>query len=168
MEEIPQGKKKKTSLYLPEPLFWRLKQSIAARQVSQDATAIEEAIRVWLAADIPALKQYAAQHNQTLEEAAHDAVLHYLVPKDYSASMTERLESGEQEESYGLDEEFSTELIADIKRVISLVIEFARRKPEKLPVLEEGILAHVRQGPSIPGKTAGGSVRPPTPIARKR
>lgn len=168
MEEISQGKKKKTGLYLPEPLFWRLKQSIAARQFSQDATAIEEAIRVWLAADVPALKQYAAQHNLTLEEAARDAVLSYLVPKDYSASMTERLQSDEQEESYGLDEEFSPALAADIRRVIGLVVEFARRKPEKLPVLEEGILAHVRQASSVSGKAAGGAIRPPTPIARKR
>lgn len=157
----------KSGIEMPVDLKRRVQHALVDRDLKmKEASA--EAFEVWLAADIPALKQYAAQHNQTLEEAAHDAVLHYLVPKDYSASMTERLESGEQEESYGLDEEFSTELIADIKRVISLVIEFARRKPEKLPVLEEGILAHVRQGPSIPGKTAGGSVRPPTPIARKR
>lgn len=50
---MPDPKKIKTSLYLPEDVFWKLKEETVRRRFSTDTAAMEEAIKTWIDAPEP-------------------------------------------------------------------------------------------------------------------
>src|SRR6266481_7690604 len=51
------AKKIKTSIYLPEDIFWRLKETSTARRMT-DTAAMQAAIEQWIAADPKMLNQH--------------------------------------------------------------------------------------------------------------
>lgn len=76
-------KKIKTSLYLPEDLFWELKGETVKRRFPTDTAAMEEAIKIWI--DSPDASQSASGGSRHPGDRWHDMLADILASGDREA-----------------------------------------------------------------------------------